>query len=589
MARVIGKLTALAVRQAKQPGLYGDGGGLFLQVSQGEAKSWIFRFKVAGRLRVMGLGPAHTVGLAEAREAARLCRQMRLAGVDPIDKRRAERVQGKLAAARGLSFAECAAAYIRAHEAGWRSPRQAPQWRASLAAYVDPVFGTSPIQDVDTALVMRVLEPIWTGKPETARRVRGRIESVLDWAAARGYRQGENPARWRGHLENLLPQRHAVRRVEHHAALPYAELPRFVAELRREEGVDAAALEFAILTAARTSEVIGARWDEIDMAERLWVVPAARIKAGREHRVPLSDAAMAIVSTMAGIGHGEYLFPGSRAAGRPLGHMAMLRVLHRMGRHDLTTHGFRSCFRDWVAERTNFPAEAAELALAHAVGDKVEAAYRRGDMFEQRRQMMVAWANFAAIFEPANIVELPPPNSGWSKPVAPRQGPLVMAIGTALSAAGLRTSGYEILLRLPCEMLAGSLPDDPRKWIEQQLEQQAFELLNTSPSSWFREPYPFDREHQWTEQEKITAKEEVVRVLERAVQLVAAARLGPTDISGNPRRARQAKTESKMDSNPRSLSEGSPRGIGMSMSSSGFARDSPLEGRRFEPSVPRLR
>jgi integrase len=390
MLRVIGKLTTLAVRQARQPGLSGDGGGLFLQVSQGGAKSWIFRYKIQGRLRVMGLGPLHTVSLAEAREAARVCRQMRLAGIDPIDRRRAERVQGRLAAARGLSFAECARSYIGAHQVGWRSPRQAPQWRASLAAYVDPVFGEAPVQAIDTALVMRALEPIWVTKPETARRVRGRIESILDWAAARGYRQGENPARWRGHLVNLLPLRSKVARPEHHAALHYRELPRFMVELRREEGVGAAALEFAILTAARTGEVIRARWDEIDIVERLWVVPAVRIKAGREHRVPLSDATMAIVSTMTGIRHGEYLFPGGRAAGRPLGHMAMLRVLHRMGRDDLTTHGFRSCFRDWAAERTNFPAEAAEMALAHAVGDKVEAAYRRGDMFAKRRQLMSA-------------------------------------------------------------------------------------------------------------------------------------------------------------------------------------------------------
>jgi integrase len=396
----------LAVRQARRPGLHGDGGGLFLQVNRNGVKSWIYRYKVGGKHRLMGLGPARDIGLADAREAARICRQMHLAGVDPIDKRRAERIQRRLAVARRLSFAECAAAYIRAHQAGWRDQKSARQWTSSISAYVDPVFGEAPVQAVDTALVMKVLEAIWTTKPETARRLRGRIEAVLDWATARGHRQGDNPARWRGHLENLLPLRSKVALVEHHPALPYRELAAFMTELRREESVPAAALEFCILTAARTAEVMGARWGEIDAAERLWVVPAARIKGGREHRVPLSDGALVIIAKMAEIRHGEFVFPGARAPGRPMGHMAMLRVLSRMGRGHLSVHGFRSSFRDWCAEQTNFPAEAAEMALAHAVGDKVEAAYRRGDMFEIRRRLMQAWANFAATSEPAKIVKL---------------------------------------------------------------------------------------------------------------------------------------------------------------------------------------
>jgi integrase len=406
MQRVFGKLTMLGVRQARRPGLYGDGGGLFLQVNRNGSKSWIYRYKVAGKHRLMGLGPLHSVSLAEAREAARVCRQMRLAGVDPIDKRRAERVQQRLAAARSLSFAECAAAYIRVHEAGWRDEKSARQWTASISTHVEPVFGEAPVQAVDTALVMKALEAIWISKPETARRVRSRIESILDWATAHGYRQGENPARWRGHLENLLPLRSKITRVEHHPALPYRELGAFMAELRGEQGIGAAALEFCILTAARTGEVIGARWQEIDLAERLWVVPAARIKSGHEHRVPLCDTALAILEKMTSVRHGEFVFPGGRAPGRPMGHMAMLRVLSRMGRGQLSVHGFRSSFRDWCAEQTNFPAEAAEMALAHAVGDKVEAAYRRGDMFEIRRRLMQAWANFAANPEVTNIVKL---------------------------------------------------------------------------------------------------------------------------------------------------------------------------------------
>jgi len=268
-------------------------------------------------------------------------------------------------------------------------------WESTLAADVYPIFGSLPVQAVDTALVMRAIEPIWTTKPETASRVRGRIESILDWAAARGYREGANPARWRGHLENLLPKKTKVRRVEHHAALPYPEIGTFTAELRRHEGVAAQALEFAILTAARTGEVLGARWPEFNVTDRLWTIPAERMKAGKEHRVPLSDAALAILEQMAAIRSGEFVFPGGKA-GRPLSNMTFLMLLRRFGREDLTVHGFRSSFRDWAAERTGFPAEVAEMALAHVVSDKVEAAYRRGDLFQKRRQLAEAWAKFCA-------------------------------------------------------------------------------------------------------------------------------------------------------------------------------------------------
>jgi integrase len=254
------------------------------------------------------------------------------------------------------------------------------------------VFGALPVQAIDTALVMKAIEPISAAKPETAGRVRGRIESILDWAAARGYRQGENPARWRGHLDNLLPNETKVRRVEHHAALPYPEIAAFMAELRGQEGIAARALEFAILTAARTGGVIGARWDEINPAERLWTIPADRMKAGRNHRVALSEAAVAIVEAMAAICCGDFVFAGGRA-NRPISNMAMAMTLRRIGRSDLTVHGFRSSFRDWAAERTTFPAEVAEMALAHTVTDKVEAAYRRGDLFQKRRHLAEAWAN----------------------------------------------------------------------------------------------------------------------------------------------------------------------------------------------------
>jgi integrase len=395
MARVIGKLTALDVARVKRRGYLGDGGGLYLLVGPNGAKSWVFRFREAGRLREMGLGPLHTIGLAEAREKARECRRVRLDGIDPIEARKATRTQAKLEAAKAMTFRECAERYIASHKAGWRNPKHAAQWPATLSTYVYPIFGNLPAQAIDVGLVMKAIEPIWTEKPETASRVRGRVESVLDWATSRNYRQGENPARWRGHLENLLPKKAKVRRVKHHAALPYGEIAAFMIELRQQDGIAARALEFAILTAARTGEAIGAKWDEIDTAERLWTIPADRMKAGREHRVPLSDAALAILEDLRNVRHGVFVFPGGKA-GRPISNMSMLMLLRRMGRGNLTAHGFRSSFRDWAAERTTFPAEVAEMALAHTVSDKVEAAYRRGNLFQKRRQLSNAWARYCA-------------------------------------------------------------------------------------------------------------------------------------------------------------------------------------------------
>ena len=402
-ARVIGKLTSIRVQQAKWRGLYGDGGGLFLQVSPSGTKSWVFRYKEAGKLRVMGLGPLHTISLADAREKARECRKQRLEGKDPIEERKVGRAAARLDAAKVITFKECAEGYIAAHKAAWRNAKHAYQWPATLNTYVYPHFGALSVQSVDVTLVMKALEPIWSAKPETASRVRGRIESIIDWATARGYRHGENPARWRGHLENLLANRRKIRRVEHYPALPYAEIGTFMAELRRQDGVGARALEFAILTAARTGEVIGAMWGEINMADRLWIVPAERMKAGKEHRVPLADAAIAILEKMQTIGSGASVFPGGRR-GRPLSGMAMLMLLRRMGYGDLTVHGFRSTFRDWTAECTTFATEVAEMALAHTVSDKVEAAYRRGDLFQKRSQIMEAWAKFCSVPSPTGEV-----------------------------------------------------------------------------------------------------------------------------------------------------------------------------------------
>jgi integrase len=296
-----------------------------------------------------------------------------------------------------MTYKDCAERYIEAHRAGWKNAKHAAQWGATLDSYVYPIMGKLPVDSVDTGLVMRALEPIWTEKPETASRVRGRIESILDWATVRGHRQGDNPARWRGHLDNLLPARAKVRRVEHHAALPYGDMGAFMAELRQQPGLAARALEFAILTAARTGEVIGATWAEIDLEARVWTIPASRMKAGREHRMPLSEAAMAILNGLPKGGDQPFR----------MSNMAMLKLLQRMGRKDVTTHGFRSTFSDWCAERTNYPSEVREMALAHTVGDKVEAAYRRGDLFEKRRQLAEAWAKFCATPRPGGGAVVP--------------------------------------------------------------------------------------------------------------------------------------------------------------------------------------
>jgi integrase len=380
--------------------MHADGGGLYLKVSPACVPSWVYRYASGGREHGMGLGPLHAVSLAEAREKALACRKQRIDGVDPLQKRRGERQERLLAGARAMTFQACAEAYIDAHRDGWKNPKHAAQWPATLSTYVYPIFGRLPVDRIDTALVMKAVQPIWSEKTETASRVRGRIESVLDWAATSGYRQGDNPARWRGHLENLLPKPSKVAPVEHHAALDYRQIGAFVAELRAIEGYPARALELTILTCLRTNEVLGARWEEFDLASKIWTVPAVRMKGRREHRVPLAERAVAIVEEMAALRAGPFVFPGHRSPGRPLSATVMRLQLRRMGPADqwgeLTTHGFRSSFRDWAAERTAFPHEVAEMALAHAVGSKVEAAYRRGDLFEKRRELAEHWGRYCS-------------------------------------------------------------------------------------------------------------------------------------------------------------------------------------------------
>jgi integrase len=359
-------------------------------------------------MREMGLGRAGAddaaVTLAEARDKAADLHKLVRAGIDPLEKREvdaaAAAAEAQQAAVRAISFRTVTERYLEAHEKTWRNRKHRAQWRNTLDTYAHPHFGDLPVGDVGTEHVLSALEPIWRAKPETATRVRGRIESVLDYAKAREWRDGENPARWRGHLANLLPARGKFAPVEHHAALPWPEIGAFVPVLRAQAGVAAKALEFAILTAARSGEVLGARWGEVDLAAKVWAVPAARMKAGREHRVPLTEAALAVLTEMAKLRIADspeaFVFPGAQA-NRPLSIMAMTMALRRMKRGDLTVHGFRSTFRDWVGEATGSPREVAEAALAHALADKTEAAYARGDLFAKRRRLMDDWAKFCAL------------------------------------------------------------------------------------------------------------------------------------------------------------------------------------------------
>ena len=395
MAREVERLTAIGVARLKKPGYHNDGEGLYLQVSPGGAKSWIFRFKIDKRPREMGLGSLKAFSLAEARRRAKDARQLLADGLDPI-ARRAEVSESAAAAsvkaANALTFCKAADQYIEAHEASWKNAKHAYQWRQTLDTYAKPVIGNLPIAAVDTDLVLQVLRPIWATKTETATRLRGRMEKVLDWAKALKHRTGDNPAAWRGNLDKLLANPNKIAPVVNHPALPYTEIGAFMAELRARPGISALATEFIILTAVRTGEALGARWSEIDTDGRVWTVPAQRTKMNKEHRVPLSDAAVKCLKKARTLDpDSEYVFPG-RAPGTQQSNMACLALLRRMGRTDIVTHGFRSTFRDWAAEQTSYPRDVAKMALAHAIADSTEAAYRRGDLLEKRRALMADWA-----------------------------------------------------------------------------------------------------------------------------------------------------------------------------------------------------
>jgi integrase len=393
MTRIHGKLSALGVKHATKRGLYADGGGLYLQVARNGSRSWILRYRLGGRRRYCGLGSLLHVSLAEARKRAGEARSVLMDGNDPITLKQGQRTAARLSVARAVTFAKAAAQFIDSHRAGW-SLRSTQQWTGSLDQHVHPVLGALPVQDIDTALVMKAIEPLWSTKTETASRVRSRIESILDWAATRGFRKGDNPARWDGHLENLLPAKAKLAKVEHFEAMPYAALPEFMAQLRRDPAMAARALELTILTAARSNEVLNADWSEIGFSSRVWAIPPARMKSGREHKVPLSNAAVALLSALPG-SHGGIVFPGAKA-GRPMNLGALRIHLRRMGQQDVTTHGFRSTFADWAHEQTTFANEAIEMSLAHSVGSAVEKAYRRTDLFDRRRALMSTWADFCA-------------------------------------------------------------------------------------------------------------------------------------------------------------------------------------------------
>lgn len=393
MARKAKELGPLAVSRLAEPGMHAVGGvaGLYLQVLESGGRSWVLRATVGGRRRDMGLGGFPDVTLAGARDAARKARERIADGFDPIEERKARHSALRAETARVVTFEDAAKAYIAAHGDSWRNDKHRQQWENTLATYAYPKLGRLAVRDIELPHVLSVLEPIWKDRTETATRLRGRIERVLGWATVRGYREGLNPARWRDHLDQQLASPKRISKPQHHPALSAGDLHGFMKSLRAAEGQGARALEFAILTAARSGEVRGAKWSEIDLQTRVWTVPAERMKAGREHRVPLSDAAMALLAAQPRLAGSELVFPAPR--GGQLSDMTLTAVLRRM-KVPVTAHGFRSTFRDWAAERTNYPRDVAEMALAHAIGDKVEAAYRRGDLFTKRTRMMDDWARF---------------------------------------------------------------------------------------------------------------------------------------------------------------------------------------------------
>jgi len=407
MAKLTARLSPLMVSKLRKPGYYCDGAGLYLQVARGGSKSWVFRYVISGKAREMGLGSCITFTLAEARQRAAAQRKQLADGIDPIEAKRGNLLEQRLTAAKVITFDKAAEGFIEANQSGWRSRKHGDQWRNTLATYASPVIGDLPVSEITTAMVMKVLQPIWATKTETATRVRGRIEKVLDWSKVQGYRSGENPAAWKGNLAEALPKPSKVADAGHHAALPWAEMGQFMQTLRAMPGAGSLAMQLIILTATRTSEVIEAKWNEFDLEAGLWVIPKGRMKGFREHRVPLSRQALLVLERVKWDNRtSEFVFPSTKPD-KAISNMTCLAALRRMGRTDLTVHGFRSTFRDWAAESTAYPRDVCEMALAHAIEDKSEAAYRRGDLLDKRARLMNEWATFCdAVRNSGDVVSI---------------------------------------------------------------------------------------------------------------------------------------------------------------------------------------
>ena len=411
MPKIAKEMSALEVGRLKEPGYHFVGAvtGLILQVTANGGRSWLLRAKVGVRRREIGLGSYPSLSLADARARARAIREKIFSGVDPVEERHAAQRALIAEQRKAITFADAARRYIAAHAAGWKNPKHGAQWTATISTFANPVIGELAVSEIETAHIVSILEPIWTTKSETASRLRGRIESVLDWAKVRGFREGENPARWKGHLALLLPAKGKVAKVEHHAALDYRRIGAFMSALKEMEGMGARALEFAIVTAARSGEVRGAKWVEIDFGAKVWIIPAERMKAGREHRIPLSDAALKLLGGLPRFADCELIFPNGRAG--QLSDMTLTAAIRRMDEAAakaggdawrdsagsiVTAHGFRSSFRDWAGEMTAHPREVTEHALAHRLKDKAEAAYARGDLLHKRRRLMADWADYCS-------------------------------------------------------------------------------------------------------------------------------------------------------------------------------------------------
>ncbi len=396
MAKQINKLTDRSVKAQKKQGRYADGNGLYLQVSKSGSKSWLFRYMLDGRARQMGLGSVGTKTLSEAREDSLTYKRLLKEGIDPIQDRNNRIAKTKAANKDILTFKESTEEYLKAHSAAWKSVRHGEIWHSSVKRYAYPELGTMPISSIERSHIMRVLKPIWVKKTETAKKLRGRLEAILDWATVQDYRKGENPARWRGHLDKLLPKPSEVHTVQHFAALPYSEINNFMNKLREREALSALALRLISLTATRSGAVRGAKWSEFDLKNAIWTIPAERMKARKEHVIPLCNEALSIVLSLPHLAGSEYLFTGTRS-GKPISDVVFKKLMERMKTTGITTHGFRSTFRDWAAEQTSFPREVIESALAHQLKDKTEAAYFRSNLLDKRRELMDKWGDYTLL------------------------------------------------------------------------------------------------------------------------------------------------------------------------------------------------